>query len=65
MLLKLQDAPNYAAVEMRAGQFFLEQRGKREEGATLLRQAIVLYQQMGQPNEVARAREIARRFDVV
>jgi hypothetical protein len=49
---------------MRAGQFFLEQRGKREEGATLLQRSIELYQQMGQSNEVARAREIARHFDV-
>ncbi len=64
VLLELQDAQNYAAVAMRAGQFFLEQRGTREEGATLLHRSIELYQQMGQPNEVARAREIARHFGV-
>ncbi len=64
VLLELQDAPNYAAVALRAGQFFLEQRGKREEGATLLHQAIELYRQMGQADELARAHEVARRFDV-
>jgi tetratricopeptide (TPR) repeat protein len=63
-LLEAQDAHNYAAVALRAGTFFVERRGNREEGATLLQQAIELYTQMGSPEE-QRARETAARLGVL
>lgn len=60
-LLEAQDAHNYAAVALRAGTFFAEQTGSREEGAVLLQQAIELYHQMGAPEE-QQARAAAARL---
>jgi tetratricopeptide (TPR) repeat protein len=62
LLLELQDAANYAAVALRAGQFFVERRDKREDGCTLLHQAIELYTQMELPDELRRAQELAQRL---